>query len=573
MTKPEKYIQDVLKGKIKTGQLAKLAVQRHVNDLKRKKWAYHFDHSAGLDAIRRMETFRHHEGKLIGQQFVLIPWQAFVVYVVFGWKGKDGKRRFKYAYVEIAKKNGKTAFAALIALFLLIMDGESNAEIYTFASHREQARICFDDCKKMMEYMTTSVPSIQSKVWIGVNALAWYPSASKIAPMSKDKKLGGKKDGVRAHGGICDEYHAHDDNTVFDQVKSSMINRDQPLMWIITTAGFNKMGPCYSYRESVVSTLQGEKVSEITFGMIFTLDKDDDEANSSNWIKANPSLDVPGCATIKNLQLEYDDSLTKGAGAEVNFKTKNLNMWTDSEEVFVNDKTWMKNHYFTGPKLTIDPKDLAGGVCYGGLDLASGIDFNAFTLLFPEYTTIRNKQIFPFLTWYWKPAELIVDKRQKRDYRQWVKDGHIIDTPGNVIEWNYISEKIKELSNVYNIHSISYDPYRANHGVLQDLTAYGINCYQLAQVMSHLSEPTSQLETMATNSQFEHFGNPVTRWMMGNVKIIRDSKGNMMITKGKSKGQVDGPASLVNAIGDWLTFRGQDVDGGFMVISTKNKNG
>jgi phage terminase large subunit-like protein len=219
----------------------------------------------------------------------------------------------------------------------------------------------------------------------------------------------------------------------------------------------------------------------------------------------------------------------------------------------------------------LDRRELEGLECYGGLDLASGIDFNAFTLLFPEAYTVKGKKIHGLLTWYWKPGDLIVDKRQKRDYRQWVKDGHILDTPGNIIDWTYIAEKIKELSGVYAIHSIAYDPYRANHGVLQELTSYGIQCHGLAQVMSHLSEPTSQMETMATNGQFEHFGNPVTRWMMGNVKIIRDSKGNMMITKGKSKGQVDGPASIVNAIGQYLTFKGQAADGGFFLIETNAK--
>ncbi len=564
MTKPEKYIHDVLKGKIKTGSLARAAVQRHVDDLKRsrKSFDYTFDAEAGLDAISRMETFCHHEGKLIGQPFILTPWQAFVVYVVFGWKNKTGKRRFKYAYVEIAKKNGKTAFAALVALFLMIMDGESNAEVYTFASHKDQAKICFSDCQKMLKHMVDSVPSIAPKAWIGQNAVAWYPTASKIMPMSKDKAGGGKKDGIRAHGGICDEYHAHETNDVFDQVKSSMINRDQPLMWIITTAGFNKLGPCYSFREVVVQILSGEKVNENTFGIIFTLDKEDDEADPKNWIKSNPSMDVPGCATMKNLKEEYADAIAKGAGAEVNFKTKNLNMWTDSEEVWVNDRAWMANTHKQ------NRKELEGMVCYGGLDLASGIDFNAFTLFFPEAYTVKSKKIHAILSWYWKPADLINDKRQKRDYRQWVKDGHILDTPGNVIDWTYIAEKIKELSTVYSIHSISYDPYRANHGVLQELLAYGLQCYALPQVMSHLSEPTMQVETLATAGHFEHFSNPVTRWMMGNVKIIRDSKGNMMITKGKSKGQVDGPASIVNAVGDWLTFKNAESDGGFMLIET-----
>lgn len=568
MTKPERYIHDVLKGKIKTGRLAKLAVKRHVSDLKRKRFQYHFDSDAGLTVIRKMETFEHHEGKLFGQKFELTPWQAFVVYVVFGWKTKQGQRRFKYVYVEIAKKNGKTAFAALVALFLMIMDGESNAEVYSFATTRDQAKICYDDCKKLLAHMADRVPSIRPKVWIGKNAVAWYPLDSRIAPLSNDRKQG-RKDGMRAHGGVCDEYHAHDDNSVFDQVKSSMVNRDQPLMWIITTAGFNKMGPCYSYRENVIEILEGKSENDITFGIIYTLDEDDDIHDESNWVKSNPSLGIPGCVTLKNLREEFADALTKGKSFEVNFVTKNLNRWTDSDEVWINDRTYMTNYHRTGGKLVINPKDLLGKPCYGGLDLASGIDFNAFTLLFPDFVKIKNKWIHPYLTWYWKPSALIVDKRQKRDFRQWVADGHIIDTPGEIIQWDFISEKIKELSTQYDMHSLSFDPYRANHGVLQDLMAYGIQCYELAQVMSVLSEPTSQLETLATNGQFEHFGNPVSRWMFGNIKIIRDSKGNIMITKGKSKGQVDGPASLINAMGDWLTFKNQNADGGFMIINTK----
>lgn len=566
MTKPEQYIHDVLKGKIKTGRLARLAVERHINDLKRKNWTYHFDKQAGLSAIEKMETLRHHEGKLQGQQFILTPWQAFVVFVVFGWKNQQNMRRFKYAYIEIAKKNGKTAFAALIALYLMLFDGEANAEIYTFASHKDQAKICFNDCKNMMTNMTKTVPSTRSKVWIGVNALAWYPTASSIAPMSKDKAGGGKKDGIRAHGGICDEYHAHDDNTVFDQVKTSMINRDQPLMWIITTAGFNKLGPCYLYREAVVKILEGEVTSVNTFGIIFSLDKDDDEADPSNWIKSNPSMDVPGCATIKNLKEEYADAISKGAGTEVNFKTKNLNMWSDSEEVWLPDRVWMRNaHKF-------NPDELKGRLCYGGLDLASGVDFNAFTLFFPEAFDKKGKKVHGVLTWYWKPSELVNDKRTKHDFRPWVKSGHLIDTPGAIIDWTYIAEKIKELTAEYQMHSLSYDPYRANHGVLQALLAYGTQCYGLAQVMSHLSEPTTQLETMVTAGQLEHFLNPVTRWMMGNVKLIRDSKGNRMITKGKSKGHVDGPASIVNAVADYLTFKDQQPGDGFMVITTQQEN-
>lgn len=555
MTKPEQYIQDIQTGKIPSCEWVSLAIRRHVEDLKRKDWEYRFDAKAGLDAIARMETFEHYEGKFKGQKFILTGWQSFIVYSVFGWKNQQGFRRFQKVYIEVAKKNGKTAFAAIVALYMLIYDNEGGAEVYSFATNTDQAKICFDDAKKLMSHMMERSATARQHAQVMRNAIVWKALGAKMGPLSNDRRQG-RKDGIRTHCGICDEYHAHEDNRVYDQVSSSMVNREQPLMWAISTAGFNKKGPCFELRAVCLDILSKKIINENQFCIVFTLDKEDDWNDPQVWHKSNPSLGIPGCAILEKLKQEYTDAITKGESYEVNFRTKNLNIWTDAAQVWINEQTWAKNAH------KIDIRELEGKECYGGLDLASGIDFNAFVLLFPNV----RPEIHAIRLWLWKPENKIYNNKEKVDYRNWVRACLIETTPGDVIDWAFICEKIKEVSGKFDLRSIAYDPYRANHGVIQDLITYGIQCHDLAQIMSRLAEPTRQLETMATSHQFEHFENPVLSWMMGQAEIIRDSKGNIMVTKADQAKKVDGVSALVNAIAEWKTFEKQaKEDWGFII--------
>jgi phage terminase large subunit-like protein len=486
-----------------------------------------------------METFEHYGGELKGQKFILTPWQSFVVYSLFGWKDKNGYRRFKYAYVEVAKKNGKTAFAALVAIFLLIMDGESAAEVYTFATKKDQARICFDDAKLMLDHVRARSVYMHTNLVIGKSNVVWTAENCKLAPLSADSHT---QDGIRTHGGICDEFHAHPDDAMFNNVKSSMVNRRQPLMLTITTAGFDKTKPCYRMRTSCVDILNGKIKNDIQFVVIYTADPGDKESDPKTWAKANPSLGVPGCVTLKNLTEEYNDALTKGASQIVNFMTKNLNQWSDSSSVWITDKKWMKNSF----GITLD--DLKGQVCYGGLDIASGIDLNAFVLLFPN---IKGKVcILPF---FWLPADNAVENPDKNDYRDWINSGFIRTTPGNVIEPDVMVDDILNICNDYAVQSIGFDRKLAMHGIVQDLLRAGLECHELVQIITFLSEPTKEFERLVTKADIEHFKNPVLRWMMGNVTLIKDANNNIRIAKDKSKNKVDGPAATVNAIAEWMT--------------------
>lgn len=540
MSKPEQYISDVLEGKVPVGQWVELAVKRHVSDLQTQT-RYRFDPSKGLRAISLMETFQHHEGKMKGKPFILLPWQAFIVYVVFGWVDENGKRRFQKVYIEVAKKNGKTAFAAIVALFMLIYDAEGGGEVYSFATNTDQAKICFDDSKKFMDQMRGVSQIAQTKSDVLRNSIVWKPLGAKMAPLSNDRRQG-RKDGIRAHAGICDEYHAHEDNRVYDQVSSSMVNREQPLMWVISTAGFNKKGPCFELRAVCLDILRGKVKNENQFAIIYTLDEGDNWNNPETWYKSNPSLGVPGCAILEKLKQEYSDAVTKGESYEVNFKTKNLNIWTDAAQVWINEQVWAKNQH------GIMDSELR--VCYGGLDLASGIDFNAFVLLFPNV----RPNIHAIKLFLWKPEGKIHQNKEKVDYREWVKQGLILTTPGDTIEWPYITEEIKKLRAKYDLRSIAYDPYLSLHGVVQDLKAYGIVCHDLAQNIKILSHPTKLVETMATKGEFEHFNNPVLNWMMGQSEIKKDPQGNIMLTKADQTKKVDGVAALINAVAEWQTF-------------------
>lgn len=553
MSKYQRYIESVISGKSIECNYVKAAVSRHIEDLKRDD--IYFDQQSADRAIKFIELLKHTKGESAHAKFELTDWQAFIIASIFGWKNSEtGMRRFKYAYIEIARKNGKTTFAGAISLYMLLMDGEQGAEVYTAATKRDQAKICFLEAQAMVRKLKKDSPAIDKLVGVHQHNIHVISTNSKLEALSADSD---KLDGLGPHCSIIDEYHAHKNDDLYNVLKSGMGARKQPLQFVITTAGFDKALPCYRLRETVIKILKNKVQDDTQFGIIFTIDDNDDWQDPKNWKKSNPNLGIS--ISEKFLIDEYKQAIINGASQEVNFKTKNLNIWTDAAQVWINEETWKANTH------GIEEKELEGKMCYGGLDLASGIDFNAFVLLFPN---VRSG-IHAIKLWLWKPENKIFDNKEKKDYREWVRQGFIETTPGDVIEWGFISEKIKSLTGVYDIRSISYDPYRANHGVIQDLIAYGMQCHDLAQIMSRLAEPTNQLEKMATSKQFEHFKNPCLNWMMAQAEIIRDSKGNIMVTKADQLKKVDGVSALVNAIAEWMTFESQSQDDFFLMVNLK----
>jgi phage terminase large subunit-like protein len=540
MTLPEQYISDVISGNVTVCEYVRQAVNRHVSDLETLT-DYYFDAEAGERVLNIVKVFRHTKGEYAGKPFNLQPFQAFLIYVLFGWKRKDtGKRRFTKAYVEIARKNGKTELAAVIALYMLMFDGEQGAEVYTAATKRDQAKICFDACKVMGRYAQKDSKRVNKALNIYKHNIHIDSTNSKLEPLGADSDT---LDGLSPSCAIVDEYHAHKDDTVLKVLETGMGGRTQPLLFVITTAGFNINGPCYQYRKVCEDILAGRVDDPSTFALIYSLDEGDDWNDSDNWQKANPNIgETP---SLEWMEAAHRRAQNEGATAEIQFKTKNLNYWTTVSETWIPDDVWMS---CAGE---VNPVALHGRTCFGGLDLASTRDICALSLYFPSDHPDDPGQV---LMWYWIPQDN-ADARSRRDrvpYLDWIREGYIEATDGNVTNYEYIKARIIDLMELYNIQTIGYDRHNASQLVI-DLTEQGVKMGPFGQGYISMNAPTKELEKLAFEGKINHGGCPVLRWMASNVQIKTDPAGNIKIDRGKSREKVDGMIALVMALGEAMT--------------------
>jgi phage terminase large subunit-like protein len=311
----EEYIKQVSEGKIPVSKYVKLAVERHLNDLKRTD--IYFDSKAGNRAIQFFGFLKHTKGRnFVGKEFELAGWQAFIIYSLFGWKNPNGDRRFRLSYTEVAKKNGKSTLAAGIGLYMMIADGEAGAEVYSCATTRDQAKIVFTEARNMV----VKSPDLSKLIVAFQHNLHSEVTLSKFEAISNDYN---SFEGKNPYCGIVDEYHAHSDDLLFINLKAATVARNQSLIWIITTAGFNREGPCYHFRKMCIDVLEGRLTDDNLFAIVFSLDEEDDWHDPKTWIKSNPNLNIS--VQLSALEGEFQQAINSTT-AEVGFKTKNLNM-------------------------------------------------------------------------------------------------------------------------------------------------------------------------------------------------------------------------------------------------------
>lgn len=531
------YANDVLNGKIVTNRYVLLAVKRHFDDLKNgHKRGLYFDEQAAERALSFFKFINHTEGEFAGQPFDLSPWQQFIVWNLFGWRKQDGTRRFRYSYVEISRKNGKTTFAAAIALLMMLGDKEERAQVYSAATTRKQAKICFEAAQAMIRksqlkrFATVYSHNIHSE-----------SMGCKFEALSSDADT---LDGLNPHCSVIDEYHAHKTAEVYNVMKSGMGARQQPLQFTITTAGFNKMGPCFQLRKTLIEILEGKKQDDAYFAVIYTLDEGDDWHDQNNWIKANPNLTyIP--TMMEYLKGEYQQAVNNSTEL-VNFLTKNLNIWTDASAVWIPDDTWTAN------QTPVTLEALKGRKCYGGLDLASISDICSLCLFFPN----EDESKFDVIWRRWIP-EMGAERRSSKDgvaYLEWIRQGYMITTGGNVTDYNWIKHEIRELAEQVHIVSIAYDRFNSSQ-LVNDLVEDGANMSPFGQGFVSMNAPTKELEKLVLEGKLNHGNDPVARWMCGNVELKRDPAGNIKIDKGKSSEKVDDMVALAMAIGEWLTCK------------------
>lgn len=524
-----KYAQAVVSGKIVANKWVTLACKRHLNDLKAGVWI--FDDARARQVYRFYELLRHTTGEMAGQPFTLEPWQKFIVGSVFGWVDGNGRRRFRRAYVEVPRKNGKTTLAAPVSLFCLMADDESAAQVYTAATKLDQAAICFEEAFRMIEYAHPAISDEVTSRFNSRNNRVILCGDNKMTPLSSEYKT---LDGLNVHCAIIDEYHAHPNDELYNVIRNGMGARSQPLLFTITTAGFDKNSACYREREYCQKVLNGLITDDRLFSVIYCADDDDDWMDERTWKKANPNYGVSvNPEHIKEQLTQARELISK----EIEFKTKLLNIWTDAAKTWIPETVWNKGN--------APVKD--EGKCWSGLDLATVYDFNAACHVFENDGKLHAKWRF------WLPEDTIKARKDGVGMmiRQWVRDGYITMTPGNAVDYEYIKRDLKEDAAKYQIKQFNYDRFNSSQLVI-DLLGEGLPMNPYGQGTVSMNAPIREIERLAAMGDLIHGGNPVAAWMVSNVVLHSDSGGNVKADKAKSSDKIDGIVALCMAVAGYM---------------------
>jgi phage terminase large subunit-like protein len=528
-----RYMDGIMNGTVTTGQYIRLAVKRHYDDLKQAdKMGWTFNKSAAIYTIRFFPFMSHGKGEFEGKPFDPSNWQLMILWIIFGWYNKDKTRRFNYCYIEVAKKNGKTTFMAGLGNYMLIADGEAGAEVYSMATSYKQAKLCFVEAQRMIR----KSEHLRNKVEVYEHNMHILETGSKFEPLSSQYE---SNEGINPHCSIIDEYHVHKKSTLFDLAKSAVGSRRNPLLMVITTAGFDKSLPCYALREQIIEILMGIKRQDNMTGFIYTMDPEDDWQDPANWVKSAPNLGVS--VSLKFMQTEFIDAMNKGGHRLVNFQTKNLNIWVDSEDTWIPDHIWME---CSDP---INENELIGRKVYLGLDLSEKYDITALCRSFPPVKKGEKRKVLWDL---WIPEAKVKELQDFVDYRLWAEEGLVHICEGNTVDDDLIIEQIMKYVEYHEIKELGFDEWNAKKFIV-DLVKRGFpldKCRKVVQYMSVLSEPTKKLYGEIYEQQLTHGGHKVLRWMNRNVRIKRDTNLNIRIDKDKSREKVDGMSSLVNAL-------------------------
>jgi phage terminase large subunit-like protein len=532
------YCHDVLSGEIIACQKHKWACQRFLRDIEREgtdEFPYIFDEEKALRFLKWMTLFKHTKGKLAGQHIKPHPIQIFVFGNIYGWVHKDtGLRRFKKAYWQVARKNAKSQSLACVGSYEAFAFGESMAEVYIGATKTEQSKIVWNEIKAQIQ----GCDFLKGKYKIAYGKIEHLKSSSFIAALSKD--AGKTGDGLNVQCGIIDEYHAHPTSEIYDVLVSGMGARPQPLMMIITTAGFELQHPCYSVEYQYVSKILDPNnpiENDEYFVMINELDKDDDIKDEKNWEKANPIL----CSYeegVNFLRGELKAALDVPEKMR-NFLTKNMNIWVDMK-----DNGYMDMSKWADCGQDFDLSILEGLECVVGVDLSSKIDLTSVGFEFKK----DGKYIV--LSHSFMPEDTL-DRKRKTDkvpYDLWVQQGWITTTPGAVVDYNFIKSYIKNFEQQYNVkvREICADPWNATQ-FMQDMEAEGYTVVEIRQGIQTLGGATKDFREQVYQGNVIHNNNPVLTWALSNAVTRQDANENIMLDKSKSTERIDPIAAVLNA--------------------------
>lgn len=535
------------------GRLEKLVAVRQARDLELASrpgghpLGFTFDAAAGDRVVEFLEGFcRHHKGEWAGLPLLLEDWQKDLVRQAFGWKLADGSRRFRICYWEIARKNGKSEIAAGLALYLTVADDEPGAEVYSSATKKEQAKIVWGTASAMVKKSA----DLKKFCRVFQNNISVERTGSKLEPLSADSE---KLDGLNVHGNVVDELHAHKDRRLWDVLDTAQGARRQPMTIAITTAGSydpNSIG--WQQHDHAIKVLEGVIEDDGFHAAIFAADEpaEDDRAfyfTEAAWQQANPNLGV-------SAKLEYLKGQAKKAQQQPGFFNTflrlHLNVWTRTVLKWLSIERWNECEPPEVPGSDLRALAVARELtllkreCYGGLDLSSKTDLSAFVLVFPG----PDKTI-DLLCRFWLPHGTIVAEAEKGQihWETWARQGWLTETPGDVIDYDFIAAEVKALKTLFDIKQIGFDPWAATQLATQ-LAGDGCTMIETRQGFKTLSEPSKDFEARIILKAVRHMNNPIMRYCVSNVAKTEDPAGNIKPDKSESTGRIDGVAAAIMAL-------------------------
>ena len=602
----EKYVKDVLTGEVPACRWVRLACQRQKLDLAyaalgrarcehcestgieyddhggnigveracsvcgSAPYPWHFDRDKAERVCRFIELLPHIKGKWSSALLRLEPWQVFILTTVFGWVDAAGNRRYRTVYIEVPRKNGKSALSSGVALYCLC-ENEPGAEVYSAATKKDQARIVFDVARRMV----LKSPGLARRFGVQVERHRLFvdDSAKEFKPLSSDED---GLDGLNIHCVIIDELHAHKSRAVWDVLDSATGSRSQPLIWAITTAGSNQQGVCYEQREYVIKILSGQHQDDRYFGIIYTVDlpekgpdgdiiPGDDWKLEATWRKANPNYGVSiFAADIEALARKAMQS----ARSQNNFLTKRLDVWVNAEQAFYNLEAWRDC------RRDVTLADFEHEPCWIGLDLSSKSDVACKARVFrrmekepgKDGNQVTQTHYYVFVDHYLPDA--VIDSPENANaqhYSEWSRNGQLRLTPGPHIDYAVIEDDLVEDLRRFEVVAIAYDPWNCEQLRQRMETEYTAPMVENPMGVRTMSEPMKESETLVLARRLHHDGDPVLAWMMANVVGVFDNKDNVYPRKEKPEKKIDGPVAMIMALG--ALFRTEQKPTDFGAIS------
>jgi phage terminase large subunit-like protein len=530
------YAERVTNGKQLAGKFIRLACQRFLADLNAQEdveFPYRMDEQAAARWCGFIELLPHVKGRWAneGQRMTLEDWQVFLLTAAFGWLRKaDGLRRYRRTYIEVPRKNGKSQLTAAIGLRAFCADGEHGAEVYSGAGTEKQAWEVFGPARLMAKQAGLEAAL---GVTVAAKSLFKVDNASKFEPI-----IGKPGDGASPSFSITDEYHEHQTSEQYDTMVTGMGARDQPMAWVITTAGSSIEGPCYDLRGEVIDVLEGRVENPELFGLIYTIDEGDDWSSPDAIRKANPNLGVS--VREDYLMSQLRDAVSNPRKQSI-FKTKHLNVWVQAASPYFDSDAWRD----LGDS-SLTPDLFEGEPCWVGMDLAAKLDLTSVVSVF-----VREKQYYVFGKHYLPESAL--EPPEAAHYRAWHIGGHLnVTTTYQHTDYDEIEADIVEISKRHRIVQLGFDPWGATQ-VATHLANEGIPVVQVGQTVQHLSEPMKWLQALIADGRIHHNGDPVMAWALANVTAQEDRNGNVFPRKERPERKIDPAVALIMALGRAFT--------------------